>query len=141
MRIDRDCSESNRNWPYWYRNRIGGVEPVFRCIEPNPYSSTSVGARRSLRQSGTVAYCLGVSCRCPDGHDIVIDCLGVSCRCSAGLGDCFASSQTVWESPAGVKAVCVPFQTVWESPAGTLNATSGQSSAFLFMSRIFLLSR
>ncbi|KAH3838939.1 hypothetical protein DPMN_112356 [Dreissena polymorpha] len=40
MRINRDCSESNRNWPYWYRNRIGGAEPVCRCIEPNRYSST-----------------------------------------------------------------------------------------------------
>ncbi|KAH3835797.1 hypothetical protein DPMN_109161 [Dreissena polymorpha] len=54
----------------------------------------------------------------------------------AGLGDCLASSQTVWESPAFVKAVFAPSQTVWKSPAGTLNATSCQSSAFLFMSRI-----
>ena len=40
MRINRECSESNRNWPYWYRNRIGSVEPVFRYIEPNRYSSS-----------------------------------------------------------------------------------------------------
>ena len=51
MRINRDCSESNRNWPYWYRNRIGGVEPVFRCIEPNRYSSSNKQCRNPTCQN------------------------------------------------------------------------------------------
>ncbi|KAH3891864.1 hypothetical protein DPMN_015974 [Dreissena polymorpha] len=65
--------------------------------------------RRFKRLSGIVEDCLGVSSRCPDGHDIVADCLGVSCRCIAGLVDFLAASQTVSGSPAGAK---MPPQTV-----------------------------
>ncbi|KAH3826649.1 hypothetical protein DPMN_128558 [Dreissena polymorpha] len=57
--------------------------------------------------------------------------------CPACLGDCLVPSQTVWESPAGVNALLTPSQTVWESLAGTLKANSGQSNAFLFISRSF----
>ncbi|KAH3692342.1 hypothetical protein DPMN_194792 [Dreissena polymorpha] len=72
--------------------------------------------RRSLRFSGTVADCLEVFCRCPDGLGTVADCIGVSCRCPAGLEDLLNPSQTVWDCPTGAQTILVPSQIVWESP-------------------------
>ncbi|KAH3728478.1 hypothetical protein DPMN_054435 [Dreissena polymorpha] len=64
------------------------------------------------RLSGTVADCLGVSYRCPDGHDIVVDCLGVSCRCLDGLG--------IVTDRLGVSCMCIAGMLDFLKPSQTV---------------------
>ncbi|KAH3781391.1 hypothetical protein DPMN_159218 [Dreissena polymorpha] len=72
--------------------------------------------RRSFRLSGTVADCLDVFYRCPDGLGTVADCLRVSGSCPAGLGDLLKPSHTVWDCPTDAQTILVPSQIVWKFP-------------------------
>ncbi|KAH3854683.1 hypothetical protein DPMN_097231 [Dreissena polymorpha] len=67
----------------WYRRKLSGrlfpddLGTVTICLG---VSGLLQVPRRSGRLSGSVAGCMGVSCRCPFGLGTVVDRLGVSCR-------------------------------------------------------------